>query len=65
MPRSEIAGSYGSLIFSFLRNFHTVSIVAVPIYIPTNSAGGSFSLHPLQHLWFVDFSMMVILTSVR
>ena len=40
MPSSGIAGSYGSSTFSFLRNIILFSIVAVSIYIPTNSARG-------------------------
>ena len=45
MPRSGIAGSYGSSICNFLRNFHTV----------LHSGCASLHLHPLQHLLFVDF----------
>ena len=54
MHRSEIAGSYGGFIPSFLRNLHTVFTVAVPIYIPTKCKSISFSPHSLQHLLFLE-----------
>ena len=42
------------------------SIMAVSIYIPTNSARAFPFLHTLfHHLLFVDFLMMTILTGVR
>ena len=57
MPRSGIAGSYGSFIFSFWRT----SIVlhsGCTNYIPTNSVGGLPFLHILSSIYccrlFVD-----------
>ena len=51
MSRSGIAGSYGSSIFSFLRNLHTVLHSGCTIYITTNSVGGFPFLHTLSSIY--------------
>ena len=50
MPRSVFAGSYGGFIPSFLRNFHTVSLLAVLFYIHTSNARGFLFLHTLSSI---------------
>ena len=35
MPRSVIAGLYGKIMSSFVRNFQTVSQMGLPFYIST------------------------------
>ena len=64
MPRSGIAGSYGGLIPKFLRNIHTVFHSGyIHLHCHQHCKSLLFSPLPLQHLLFVDFLIMAILTS--
>ena len=66
MSSSGIAVSYGSSILSLLRNLHTVLHSGyTSLHSHEQCKRVHFSLHPLQHLLFVDFLIATILTSMK
>ena len=63
---SWTVGSYDSFITGLSRKFHTgLHSDCISLHSHQQCKRVPFSLYPLQHLLFVDFLMMAMLTSMR
>ena len=66
ISRIETGGLYGSSISNFLRTLHSAfHSGCINLYSHQQCTWVSFPPHPYQHLLFVVYLMIAILTSIR